>query len=64
LIVDPPPTLLGSRVTRLLERRPFRVVAVAVANKMPRCLGVVGQGRQLSGACACGSGVRGLARAE
>ena len=29
-----------------------------------RRLGVVGQGRQLSGACACGSGVRGLARAE
>jgi hypothetical protein len=23
-----------------------------------RCLGVVGRGRQLSGACACGSGVR------
>ncbi len=29
-----------------------------------RCLGVVGQGRKLSGACTCGSGVRGLARAE
>ena len=29
-----------------------------------RCLGVVGQGRQLSGACACGSGVKSLATAE
>ena len=33
------------RVTRLLERKPFRVVAVAVANKDgARRLGVVGQG--------------------
>ena len=29
-----------------------------------RRLGVVGQGRQLSSACACGSGVRGMERAE
>ena len=45
-------------VTRLLERRPFRVVAVAVANKMARVAWAVGQRRHLSRASTCGSGVR------
>ena len=52
-------------VARLLERKPFRVVAVAVCQQDgARRLGVIGQGRQVSGACTCGSSVRGLARAE
>ena len=46
-------------VTRLLERKPFRVVAVAVANKMARVAwALLDKGRQLSGACTCGGGVR------
>ena len=48
-------------VTRLLERKPFRVVAAGGCQQDgARCLGIVGQGRQLSGACVCGSGVRGM----
>ena len=49
-------------LTQLLARKPFKVVAVALAEQDgPHRLGVAGQGRHLSRACACGSGVRSLA---
>ena len=52
-------------LTQLLARRPFKVVAVALANKMARIAwALLAQWRHLSGACACGSGVRGLAMGE
>jgi transposase len=45
-------------LTQLLARKSFKVVAVALANKMARNrLGVAGPWRRLSSACAYGSGV-------
>jgi len=52
-------------VTRLLERQTVQGRGCGGCQQDgARRLGVVGQGRQLSSACACGSGVRSLATAE
>ena len=49
-------------LTQLLARKPFKVVAVALANRDgAHRLGIAGQGRPLSGACTGGSGLRELA---
>ena len=49
-------------LTQLLARKPFKVVAVVLAEQDgAHRLGIAGQWRHLSGARACGSGIRGLA---
>ena len=48
-------------LTQLLARRPFKVVAVALANKMARMAWALLAHGGTSGAYGCGSGVRSLA---
>ena len=48
-------------LTQLLARRPFKVVAVALANKMARIAwALLAKGGTYRAPAACGSGVRGL----
>jgi transposase len=46
-------------LTRLLARKPFKVAAVALANKTARIAwALLAKGWHLSGTCACGSGLK------
>src|SRR6516165_5180940 len=51
-------------LTQLLARRPFKVVAIALANKLARIAGAAGQGWHLPRACARGSVRRGCPMGE